>query len=108
MRIKRLRRHVSAANGQGPLQPGRANDSWSMGFVSDSLLDGQRLRALTIVDNLTRESFAIAVEQGIIGEQVAAVLERIVAERRVPKSIGVDNGPNSFRKFWTDGLTNTA
>ena len=91
MRIKRPRRHVSAAYREGRLQPGRANDSWSMDFVSDSLFDGRRLRALTIVDNFTRERLAIAVEQGIKGEQVAAVLERGVAERRAPKSIRVCN-----------------
>ena len=62
-----------------------------MDFVSDSLFDGRRLRALTVVDNFTRESWAIAVDQGIKGEQVVAVLERIVAERGVPKSIRVDN-----------------
>ncbi len=98
MRIKRPRRHVSAAYREGRVQPGRANDSWSMDFVSDSLFDGRRLRALTIVDNFTRESLAIAVGQGIKGEQVAAVLERIVAERGVPKSIRVDNGPEFVSK----------
>jgi len=91
MRIKRPRRHVSAAYREGRVQPGCANDSWSMDFVSDSLFDGRRLRALTIVDNFTRESLAIAVDQGIKGEHVAAVLERIVAERGAPNSIRVDN-----------------
>lgn len=32
MRIKRPRRHVSAAYREGRVQPGRANDSWSMDF----------------------------------------------------------------------------
>jgi putative transposase len=50
------------------------------------------------VDNFTRESLAIAVQQGIKGEQVAAVLERIGAERGVPKSIRVDNGPEFVSK----------
>ena len=61
-------------------------------------MPGRRLRALTIVDNFTRESLAIAVDQGIKGKQVAAVLERIVAERGVPKSIRVDNGPEFVSK----------
>lgn len=65
MRVKRPRRHVSAAYREGRVQPSGANDSWSMDFVSDSLFDGRRLRALTIVDNFTRESLAITVDQGI-------------------------------------------
>ncbi len=93
MRVKRPRRHVNAAYREGRVPPGRANDSWSMDFVSDSLFDGRRLRALTVVDNFTRESLAIAVDQGIKGEQVVEVLDRIVAERGAPKSIRVDNGP---------------
>jgi putative transposase len=98
LRIKRPRRHVSAAYREGRVQPGCANDSWSMDFVSDAFYDGRRLRALTVVDNYTRESLAIAVDQGIKGEQVAAVLERIVAERGTPKSIRVDNGSEFVSK----------
>jgi putative transposase len=69
-----------------------------MDFVSDSLFDGRRLRALTVVDYFMRESLAIAVAQGIKGEQVAAILERIVTERGTPKSIRVDNGPEFVSK----------
>lgn len=38
-----------------------------MGFVSDALFDGRRLRALTVVDAYTREALAIDVDQGIKG-----------------------------------------
>lgn len=64
-----------------------------MDFVSDALFDGRRIRALTVVDNFSRESLAIEVGQGITGEQVVAVMNRIVAEREAPKTIPVDNGP---------------
>ena len=64
-----------------------------MDFVSDALFDGRRIRALTVVDNFTRESLAIEVGQGITGEQVVAVMNRITATRGAPKSIRVDNGP---------------
>ena len=98
MRVKRPRRHVSAAYREGRVPPGCVNDSWSMDFVSDSLFDGRRLRVLTVVDNFTRVSLALAVDQGIKGEQVAEVLDRIVAERGAPKSIRVDNGPEFVSK----------
>jgi putative transposase len=62
------------------------------------LFDGRRLRVLTVVDNFTRESLAMAVDQGIKGEQVAEVLDRIVAQRGAPKSIRVDNGPGFVSK----------
>jgi putative transposase len=63
-----------------------------MDFVSDALYDGRRRRALTIVDNYTRECLAIEVDQGIGGGKVVGVLGRIAMERRTPKTIRVDNG----------------
>jgi len=98
MRVKRPRRHVSAAYRAGRVQPGCANDSQSMDFVPDSLFNNSLLWALTLVDNFTRESLAIAVDQGIEGGQVVEVLDWIVAERSAPKSIRVDNGPEFVSK----------
>ena len=37
----------------------RVNDSWSMDFVSDQLVGGQRFRLLTLVDNHSRESLHV-------------------------------------------------
>ena len=51
-------------------QTSAANQCWSMDFVSDALFDGRRIRALSVIDNHTRESLAIEVGQGITGEQV--------------------------------------
>jgi len=98
MRIKRPRRHASAAYREGRVQPGHANDSWSMDFVSDSLFDGRRLRALTIVDNFTRESLAIAVDQGIKGEQERRVLE-LLAKGKSPAQVAreLEISPRTLR-----------
>lgn len=46
-----------------------------------------------MIDNLTRESLAIEVDQGITGDQVVRVMNRIVANCGAPRSIRVDNGP---------------
>jgi putative transposase len=51
------------------------------------------LRARTVAGDDTRECRAIEADQGIGGEKVAGVLGRITMERRTPKSIHVDNGP---------------
>jgi len=70
----------------------RLNESWSMDFVSDSLYNRRRFRALTIVDTFSRECLAIEVDQGIRGEQVVAVLEYLKHTRGLPEVIRVDNG----------------
>jgi putative transposase len=64
-----------------------------MDFVSDALFNGKRFRALTVVDLSTRECLAIEVDQGIKGEHVASVVERLIQLRGAPHSIRVDNGP---------------
>jgi putative transposase len=91
LRRKRPRRHASAAQRVERIEAGAANECWSMDFVSDALYDGRRLRALTVVDNYTRECLAIEVDQGIGGGQVVGVLGRIAMERRTPRTIRVDN-----------------
>ena len=80
--VVRRERHRAAA----------PNDIWSLDFVSDQLANGVRFRALTVVDVFTREALAIEVGQRLGGEHVVAVLNRLVAQRRAPKYIFVDNG----------------
>jgi len=45
-----------------------------MDFMSDELYDGRKIRILTLVDNFTRESLAIEVDQSLSGRQVVEVL----------------------------------
>ncbi len=98
LRLKRPRRHVSAARRDRLPPAGAANELWSMDFVSDALFDGGRLRALTIVDAHTREALAITVDQGIKAEQVVQTVTRVAAARSAPKAIRVDNEPEFVSK----------
>ena len=98
LRLKRPRRHVSAADRERQPAATAPNALWSMDFVSDALFDGRRLRALTVVDAFTREALAIEVDQGIRGEQVVTVMRRLALMRGAPKAIKVDNGPEFVSK----------
>lgn len=116
LRAKRPRRHVMAARRVERPLPSHRNEIWAMDFVSDALFDGKRFRALTVVDTYTRECLAIHVDQGIKGEQVVAVMDRLLFERGgAPVKIRVDNvlrpgiylagarplGPTSTVSRWT-------
>jgi len=48
LRLKRPRRHVSAANRERQPAATTPNALWSMDFVSDALFDGRPFRALTL------------------------------------------------------------
>jgi len=99
LRARRPKRRVSAAHRMQRQEARGINECWSMDFVSDALFNGRRFRALTVVDNFSRESLAIEVEQGIRGEQVVGVLDRLKFARGVPKVIRVDNGPEFISKI---------
>ena len=77
-----------------PLEvPPEPNQMWTMDFMSDSLVFGQRFRTLNVVDEGTREALAIEVDTSLPAERVIRVLERIKDSRPLPKQIRVDNGP---------------
>ncbi len=48
LRLKRLKRRISAAHRANRPEATRVNESWSMDFVSDNLFDGRRIRSLTV------------------------------------------------------------
>ena len=84
-----------------PLQP---NERWSLDFVSDQLSDGRRIRVLNIVDDYFRVCVGQLVDTSISGQRMANHLSLLGAERGLPKSIVMDNGPEMTSKamfFWS-------
>ena len=69
-----------------------------MDFMSDELFDERRGRLLMIVDNFMRESLAIKVAASIAGQGVVEVLHLLMEERRLPRTIRVDHGPEFTSK----------
>ena len=92
LRLKKRKRRTSEVRVPLPV-PERANQQWSMDFVSDALCTGRRFRSLTIVDDYSRECPAIEVDTSIGGVRVCRVLDRLAIERGLPETIRVDNGP---------------
>ena len=89
---RRRKKHVAIARVPLPTPSGRT-ERWSMDFVSDALADGRSFRCFTLVDDFTRECPAIEVAHSLPAWRVIHVLERVAAERGLPKSIVCDNGP---------------
>lgn len=94
LRTKRPRRHRSAATRLDRPTLTGPNQLWSMDFVSDALFNGSKFRALTVVDNHTRECLTIKIGQSLKGDDVVTALEEVCQTRQqVPQRIQVDNGP---------------
>ena len=92
--LRRKRRRKGAAGVRAVIPAAvRPNEQWSMDFVSDSTVTGRRFRALTIIDNYTRECPSIEVDTSLGGARVVNVLERLSETRGLPEVITIDNGP---------------
>jgi len=71
----------------------RANQCWSMDFVSDKLADGRAFRVLTVVDQFTRECICLTGDRSMSGAKVVDALGMAIGEYgQAPESITVDNG----------------
>ncbi len=67
--------------------------------MSDNLFNGTRFRALTVVDNFSRECVAIHAGKSLKGEYVVGVMERLrVLGKRLPVRIQTDNGSEFILK----------
>lgn len=61
--------------------------------MHNSLYCGKRFRTLNIIDEGTHECLAIEVDTSLPAERVIRMLKRLKIDRRLPKQIRVDNGP---------------
>lgn len=73
--------------------PLHLNIRWSMDFVSDALADGRKFRALSVVDDCSRECPVIAVDRSLPGERVVRELDQVARIRGYPDVVVCDNGP---------------
>ncbi|TDX22480.1 helix-turn-helix protein [Modicisalibacter xianhensis] len=76
LRLKRPRRHRMAAARRERVLATGLDQVWSMDFVSNALFNGKRLRALTLVDEFSRECLAIHIDGSIIAAEVVEVMTR--------------------------------
>jgi len=97
LRLKKRKRRPAAVRIELP-KPERPNQRWSMDFVHDALWSGRKFRALTIVDDCSRESPAIEVDTSLGGRRVCRVLDRLAETHGLPEVITTDNGPEFISK----------
>lgn len=90
---RKPKKRLPARTAQTLAQPARANQSWSLDFMSDSLSDGRAFRTLNILDDFNREALWIEVDTSLPAERLVRILELLIAWRACPMQIRMDNGP---------------
>jgi putative transposase len=90
----RRRKHRKIRTGQPrALAPTGPNQVWAYDFVHDTCGNGQTIKALTVIDEWTRESLAIEVDSKLDAARVIRVLERLFETYGAPAVLRSDNGP---------------
>jgi putative transposase len=87
------KRRIPARVKQPLVKQEHINQSWSMDFMSDSIVGGRKFRTLNVIDDCTREALAIEIDTSLSAKRVTRTLDRLIIERGKPVSIRVDNGP---------------
>jgi hypothetical protein len=86
-----------------PLEvPTAPHQRWSLDFVHDQLADGRRIRVLNVVDDYSRVCVGQLVDLSISGERLARFLTELGSDRRLPRRIVMDNGPE-MTSIWRNG-----
>lgn len=92
------KRRLPARIKQPLTQQTMINKTWSMDFMSDSMVGGRKFRTLNVMDDYSREALAIEIDTSISAKRVIRTLDRIIEQRGKPTAIRTDNGPEFTSK----------
>jgi len=92
LRIK-PRRRITRDRPDPLAEPTCINQVWSMDFMSDSLVNGSKLRTFNVMDDYNREGLTIDVDKSLPSTRVIRALEQVIEWRGKPAALRCDNGP---------------
>lgn len=92
------KRRLPARIKQPLTQQTMINKSWSMDFMSDSMVGNRKFRTFNVMDDYSREALAIEIDTSLSAKRVIRTLDRIIEQRGKPMNIRVDNGPEFTSK----------
>jgi putative transposase len=103
LNLRRKRKRRLAPRLLGALcQPAKTNQTWSMDFMHDTLMNGRKVRILNIIDDYNRQALCVDADYSHSGQSVARVLEQIISVKGKPTEIRCDNGPEFLSYALTD------
>lgn len=73
--------------------PVNMNQTWSMDFMHDTLINGRKVRILNIIDDFNRQALAVEAAYSHSGHSLVNALDALIAFRGKPSEIRCDNGP---------------
>ena len=102
LRKKRLRRLVQVKE---PLaQPLAPNECWSMDFMSDSLMDGSKVRVLNVIDDYNRQYLGFDLGRSLPAPRVTRALDDFIDFHGKPKRIRITMALSTRATTCSSGL----
>lgn len=102
LRKKRLRRLVQVKE---PLvQPLAANECWSMDFISDSLMDGSKVRVLNVIDDYNRQFLGFGLGRSLPAPRVTRALDDLLTSMVSPNAYASITALSILATTCTSGL----
>jgi putative transposase len=95
---KKPKKRLPSRSKQILLQPLKANYCWSIDFMSDALVNGQKIRIFNAIDDFNREGLIVSVGVSMPSKKITNYLDCIAANRTYPEIIRCDNGPEFISK----------
>jgi len=96
LEVRRRKGRKRATGTRMPLpRADRANQVWSLDFVSDALACGRRLRVLGVEDQYAREGLVLTIDTSLPGLRVVRELDRVCKARSsYPNALSATTVPN--------------
>jgi len=93
-RRRKAPRRARPTPAKRPIQAAHPHDIWAIDFMSDQLVNRQRIRILVVIDEFTRELVALRAARSFTASDVVRVLDEVRREAgRAAKRLRSDNGP---------------
>ncbi|HEV2456761.1 MAG TPA: DDE-type integrase/transposase/recombinase [Ktedonobacterales bacterium] len=90
---RRTRKRVAVPPRGTPAQTWTRGHAWALDCLQDVLAAGRRLRTRNLLETVTRDWLAIAVDTALPGSRVVRVRDQLVDQYGAPHQITVDKGP---------------
>ena len=87
-------------------EPKQVNECWSLDYMSDALMNGNKFRTANVIDDCNRGALGILASSSLPSARITRWLDRLAEKHGYPDRIRVDNGPENLSKHfqqWAKG-----